>query len=102
MKNIVTATFAAGVLATAALASAPLGSAAPSRPNSAADALRGLQGEGYTVIVNRVGGGALEACTSYAVRPGSTYARMDSGFPGAGDDLITRVVSMTVYLDAAC
>lgn len=56
----------------------------------------------YSVIVNHVGAGALDQCTVYAVRPGSTFTRMASGFPGAGNDVITKVAPMTVYLDTAC
>ena len=102
MKKFATASITAAVLAAAGLATATVAVAAPSGPASAADALGSLQARGYDVIVNRVGTGSLEQCTTYAVRPGSTFTRMDSGFPGAGNDLITKVVSMTVYLDTAC
>lgn len=96
------ASMTVGVLAAAGLAFAGAAAAAPSGPESAADAVRSLQGRGYDVIVNHVGTGSLDQCTTYAVRPGSTFTRMDSGFPGAGNDLITSVVSMTVYVDTDC
>jgi hypothetical protein len=37
-----------------------------------------------------------------AVRPGQTFSRMDSGAPGAMDDIVTTVTAMTVYVDVAC
>jgi hypothetical protein len=102
MKKFAIASMTAAVSAAAGLVTAAAAVAAPSGPASAADALGSLQARGYDVIVNHVGTGSLDQCTMYAVRPGSTYTRMDSGFPGAGNDVITKVVSMTVYLDTAC
>jgi hypothetical protein len=64
--------------------------------------VRGQEAKGYPVKVDHVGAGTPDQCTMYAVRPGSTFTRMDSGFPGAGNGVITEVVSMTVYLDTAC
>lgn len=92
----------AGVVAAAGLTTATAGAVAPSGSASAADVVRNLQAGGYDVIVNHVGAGSLAQCTMYTVRPGSSFVRMDSGFPGAGNDLITKVVSMTVYVDTSC
>ena len=61
-----------------------------------------LQANGYQVILNKVGTAPLNQCTVSAVRPGQTYSRTDSGAPGAGDDLVTTVMSKTVYVDANC
>jgi hypothetical protein len=99
MKNFAIASMTAGVLAAAGLATATVAVAAPSGPTSAADAVSSLQAGGYNVIVNHVGMAALEHCT---IRPGSTYTRTDSGFPGAGNDVITAVVSKTVFVNANC
>ncbi|MBW8711275.1 MAG: hypothetical protein JF631_09560 [Mycobacterium sp.] len=37
-----------------------------------------------------------------SVRPGQTFSRMDSGSPGAMNDIVTTVTAMTVYVDVAC
>ena len=44
----------------------------------------------------------LNQCTVDAVRPGQTFARMDSGAPGAMDDIVTTVTATTVYVDVSC
>jgi hypothetical protein len=54
------------------------------------------------VIVNKVGTAPLDRCVVNAVRPGQTFSRMDSGVPGAMDDIVTTVTAMTVYVDVAC
>ena len=61
-----------------------------------------LQGDGYQVIVNKVGTASLSNCNISADRPGQTYSRTDSGAPGAQDDLVTTVTDKTVYVDLAC
>ena len=61
-----------------------------------------LQAQGNTVVVNRIGSDPLSQCTVTGVRPGQSYTRYDSGYPGAGNDPMTQVVSMTVYVDAQC
>jgi hypothetical protein len=61
-----------------------------------------LQEAGNTVIVNRTGNHALSRCTVTGVRTGHTFARFDSGYPGAQMDPMGQVVGMTVYLDAQC
>ena len=102
MKKFAITSMTASVLAAAGLATATVAAAAPSGPTSAADAVSSLQAGGYNVIVNHVGMAALDHCTMYTIRPGSTYTRTDSGFPGAGNDVITAVVSKTVFVDANC
>lgn len=57
---------------------------------------------GFHVVVNRAGAAPLDMCSVSAVRPGQTFERMDSGAPGAADDIVTTVTSMTVFLDLAC
>jgi hypothetical protein len=54
------------------------------------------------VVVNKLGTAPLDQCAVSAVRPGQTFARMDSGSPGAMDDIVTTVTAMTVYVDVAC
>jgi hypothetical protein len=61
-----------------------------------------LQRAGNTVIVNRTGNHELLQCTVTGVRPGHTYSRYDSGYPGAQMDPMSQVVGMTVYVDALC
>ncbi len=102
MKRILVAAAAGCAFAAAVLTPAALAQAAPSGPASVNQTVAGLQSRGYTVIVNGAGSASLDQCTTYSVRPGQTYTRMDSGFPGAGDDIVTKVVSMTVFIDAHC
>ena len=103
MNRIMIAAAAGCALTAAVLTSAGLANATtPSGLPSVSQTVMSLQGRGYTVIVNGSGGTALDQCTSYSLRPGHTFSRMDTGFPGAGDDIETHVVSMTVYLDAHC
>ena len=52
--------------------------------------------------MNRTGTQPLSQCTVLSVRPGQTYTRYDSGYPGAQNDPMSQVVSMTVYVDARC
>jgi hypothetical protein len=61
-----------------------------------------LQARGFDVIVNKVGTAPLDRCVVNAVRPGHTFSRMDSGVPGAMDDIVTTVTAMTVFVDVAC
>lgn len=102
MNKIAVASAAAGVLAVATVTLAGAADAAPTGPPTAADTVTMLQAHGYNVVVNRVGTASLDTCTMYSVRPGQTYTRMDTGFPGAGNDVITQVVAMTVYVDTHC
>ncbi len=102
MKSFATAAISVGALATAALALAGAASAAPAGPATVDQTVSQLQANGYQVILNKVGTAPLNQCTVSAVRPGQTYSRTDSGAPGAGDDLVTTVMSKTVYVDANC
>ena len=97
--HIIAATIVAGS-ATAILA-APA-QAAPSGPQDVNAVVMKLQESGNTVIVNRTGSRALSECTVTGVRPGHTYTRFDSGYPGAQMDPMSQVVGMTVYVDAQC
>jgi hypothetical protein len=92
---------AAGAIA-AAVGLAGAANAAPSGPTTASETVGSLQAEGFHVILNKVGTAPLDQCVVSAVRPGQTYSRMDSGAPGAMDDIVTTVTSRTVYVDVAC
>jgi hypothetical protein len=96
--------FAMGAAIVSGLAAAVIGLAAPAvaapaSPGSAAQTISELQGQGYTVIVNRLGTAPLDQASVVAVRPGQTYSRTDSGVPGAGNDIYTTVTNKTVYVD---
>jgi len=100
MKTITTIAAAAAIAAS--VASAASVNAAPSGNRMADDLVMQLQAQGNTVVVNRTGSHPLSQCTVTGVRPGQTYTRYDSGYPGAQNDPMSQVVSMTVYVDAQC
>ncbi len=102
MKSFIIPVMAAGALAAAALAFAGAASAAPSGPGNADQTVRQLQADGNTVILNKFGTAPLNQCTVDSIRPGQTFARMDSGAPGAMDDIVTTVTATTVYVDVSC
>jgi hypothetical protein len=102
MKTLCTPVIAAGAIAAAALGVAGAANAAPTGPLTAAETVNQLQTQGFHVIVNKVGTTPLDQCVVNGVRPGQTYSRMDSGAPGAMDDIVTTVTSMTVYVDVSC
>jgi hypothetical protein len=102
MKSFTLPVIAAGALATAALGLAGAAGAAPSGALDASQAVGQLQARGFDVIVNKVGTAPLDHCVVSGVRPGQTFSRMDSGAPGAMDDIVTTVTAMTVYVDVAC
>jgi hypothetical protein len=103
MKSFCTFTVtAAAAIAAGAIGLAGIASAAPVGPSSAADTVGKLQADGFHVIVGRVGTAPLDRCVVSSVRPGQTFSRMDSGAPGAMDDIVTTVTSMTVYVDVSC
>jgi hypothetical protein len=102
MKSFTLPVIAAGALATAALGLAGAAGAAPSGDVDASQTVGQLQASGFEVIVNKLGTAPLDQCVVSAVRPGQTFSRMDSGAPGAMDDIVTTVTSMTVYVDVAC
>jgi hypothetical protein len=93
---------ATGAMALAALGMAGVANAAPSGPVTASETVSSLQADGFHVILNKVGTAPLDACSVSSVRPGQTFARTDSGAPGAGSSIVTTVTSKTVYVDVAC
>ncbi len=54
------------------------------------------------MILNKIGTAPLDHCVVKTVRPGQTFTRMDSGVPGAKNDLVTTVTAKTVYVDVVC
>jgi hypothetical protein len=102
MKSFTISVITGAALAAAALGFAGAANAAPAGPSGADQTVRQLQADGLTVILNKVGTAPLDQCTVDAVRPGQKFSRMDSGAPGAMDDIVTTVVSSTVYVDVSC
>ncbi|MBW8709979.1 MAG: hypothetical protein JF631_02490 [Mycobacterium sp.] len=99
MKKFGFAAAIASGLAAAAIGLAVPAAAAPTGPGNAQQTINELQGQGYTVIVNRIGTAPLDQASVVAVRPGQTYSRTDTGVPGAGNDIYTTVTDKTVYVD---
>jgi hypothetical protein len=102
MKSFTLPAVTAGAIAAAALGLAGAAGAAPSGAVDALQTVGQLQARGFDVIVNKFGTAPLDQCSVSAVRPGQTFSRMDSGAPGAMDDIVTTVTAMTVYVDVAC
>lgn len=102
MKCFTLPAIAAGAIATAALGLAGAAGAAPSGALDASQTVGQLRARGFDVIVNKVGTAPPDRCVVNAVRPGQTFSRMDSGAPGAMDDIVTTVTAMTVFVDVAC
>ena len=71
-------------------------------PTTTSQTVSNLQAQVFHVILNKVGTAPLENCVVSAVRPGQTYSRMDSGAPGAMNDIVTTVTAKTVYVDVEC
>jgi hypothetical protein len=69
---------------------------------TASETVSTLQAQGLHVIVNKVGAAPLDQCVVNSVRPGQTFERMDSGAPGAMNDIVTTVTAKTVYVDLTC
>ena len=65
-------TVAAGVLVSGALGFAADAGAAPSGVGTAADTVKSLEADGYTVQVNGAVNRSLSECSVTAVHPGST------------------------------
>lgn len=97
MKKFGFATAAASALTVAFLGLAAPALAAPTGPGNAQDTISKLEAQGYQVVVNRLGNAPLEQASVVAVRPGQTYSRTDHS--GPGDDLSTKLLSKTVYVD---
>ena len=102
MKSFTLPAIAVGAIATAALGLAGAAGAAPSGALDASQTVDQLRARGLDVIVNKVCTAPLDRCVVKAVRPGQTFSRMDSGAPGAMDDIVTTVTAMTVFVDVAC
>ena len=100
MKTITTIAAAAAIAA--GIAGTATANAVPSGHASVDAVVNQLEAHGNTVVVNRTGSHPLSQCTVTSVHPGQTYTRYDSGYPGAQNDPMTQVVSMTVYVDAQC
>lgn len=99
MKKLECAAVVTGALAAAVVALAAPAAAAPAGAGNAQDTIRTLQAEGYHVIVSKLGTAPLDQSTVVSVRPGQTYSRTDSGFPG--DDLLTTITGRTVYVEVS-
>lgn len=97
MKKFGFATVAASALTAAFLGLAAPAMAAPTGPGNAQDTISKLEAQGYQVVVNRLGNAPLEQASVVAVRSGQTYSRTDHS--GPGDDLSTKLLSKTVYVD---
>jgi hypothetical protein len=97
MKKFGFATVAASALTAAFLGLAAPALAAPTGPGNAQNTISQLEAQGYRVIVNRIGSAPLEQASVVAVRSGQTYSRTDHS--GPGDDLSTKLLSKTVYVD---
>lgn len=103
MKSLIAVACCAGAAAVGSvLGSAGIASAAPEGPSSPSQTVNDLRAQGYHVVVNTVGTGSLNGCAVKAVRPGQTFTRTDSGFPGAMNDVRTTVTAKTVYVDVTC
>ena len=97
MKKLGFATVAASALTAAVIGLAAPALAAPSGPGGAEQTISELEAQGYNVVVNRLGNAPLDEATVVAVRPGQTYSRTDHS--GPGDDLSTKLLDKTVYVD---
>ncbi|MCT7661500.1 hypothetical protein [Mycobacterium deserti] len=97
MKKFGFATIAATALAGGVIGLAAPALAAPTGPGNAEQTISELQSQGYTVVVNRIGNAPLDQASVVSVRSGQTYTRTDHS--GPGDDLSTKVLNKTVYVD---
>ena len=105
MNTFMLPAIAGAIVTAAASAAVGLAGAAVAAPLGALDAsqtIGQLQARGFDVVVNKLGTAPLDQCVVSSVRPGQTFSRMDSGAPGAMDDIVTTVTAMTVYVDVAC
>jgi hypothetical protein len=98
VKPVITA----GAIALAGSGLIGVANAAPSGPTTASEEVSTLQAHGFHVILNKIGTAPLDQCVVKAVRPGQTFSRMDSGAPGATNDIVTTVTAKTVYVDVVC
>lgn len=90
-------------IATAALGLTATANAAPTEPGNADQTVEELRADGFNVILNKVGTGALDQCTVGAVRPGQTFTMTQTDVPGGPTQgIVTTVTGMTVYVDVTC
>ncbi|KUH64502.1 hypothetical protein AU184_16845 [Mycolicibacterium novocastrense] len=99
MKKSALVTIALSALATAMIAATEPAAAAPTGPGSVQDTINRLEGNGYKVILNKVGSAPLEKCTISGVRPGREVTEFRQN---RRDQLVERVLYETVYVDASC
>ncbi|MBJ7341541.1 hypothetical protein [Mycolicibacterium sp.] len=93
MNSFAIATLAAGALSAAMLGLAGAAAEAPSGPRSPTDTIRGLESQGYEVIVTTVSRGDPHGCSITAVRPGQTIVRPSGEVP---------IMHKTMYVDLRC
>jgi hypothetical protein len=95
---LTSAAIAAGGFITLALGLPVVAHAAPSGIGSAQDTVNELEGNGFKVVLNKMGAGPLDHCTVDSVRPGETVTRPIQN----GSALVNQIVYQTVYLTAKC
>ncbi len=99
MTKLAITTLTATGIAAATLALAAPTLAAPSSGASAQDTIAQLQSEGYTVKIDRVGGGPLSACTVTNVRNPQTFTYTNRT---ANNNIQTTVISKTISISLDC
>ena len=57
---------------------------------------------GRVVLLTFLDAQCKESCPVIAAQVAQTFGRMDSGAPGAMDDIVTTVTARTVYVDVSC
>jgi hypothetical protein len=95
----VAATLAA---ATVVLAPAGLATAQPEQPGNAYATIGVLEGEGYDVIIDRVGNAPINQCIVTSVRNPQTQTRTFWVGEGKQRRLITVVVSRSINVTLNC
>jgi hypothetical protein len=102
LKHVLVASAGLCGLDTALAATA---TAAPTPQASASETISQLQGEGYRVILSKVGNGALDDCTVNAVRQGHSVTGAQPPAMAAGITMFNpgQVLQYTtVYVDLDC
>jgi len=105
VKRFITATIAAGALATAALGLAGTAAAAGTSGSTGANAqttIDQLSSSGYHVVTERAGNAPIGQCTVASVNPGQTYSHTDHSVPGDGSHLNTTTSAKTLYVNLDC
>lgn len=100
-KNRFFAAVAGGLAAVLIGLAAPTAAvAAPTGPGNALDTIEDLKSQGYKVIVNRIGNAPLEQAQVIAIRPGTTFERIDAGYPVLGSHRnFATIKDNTIYVD---